>query len=527
MTDLNSSMHLTKTLSRAVQIAGEKTATVYRERTRTWNEVEARVARLASVLQDFGVTKGASVAILAFNSDYYLEYVFAVWRLAAAVNPLNIRLSAPEMAYCLDDSETTVLLVDEEFLDLAYQIRGQCRRLDHVIVLSEKSTNEDAPAIETLIANADPFHDDTANGDDIAGIFYTGGTTGRAKGVLLTHSNLLLSALGGQVRNPGYDGDTLLHTAPLFHLSGAVSMIAGAGRAAQNVFMQKFDAGEALALIERYEPRSITLAPIMLQMMIDHPDFGKRNLEGLKTIVYGSAPMPEALLRRAIATLPAGTGFIQGYGMTEAAGALSFLGPEDHDPDGPHPERLKSAGRSTVLAEVKICDPEGREVPRGTVGEVCARTPTLMKGYLNQPEVTENAFRDGWYRSGDGGYMDENGYIYIVDRFKDMIVTGGENVYSAEVETVLTAHPAVAMCAVFGIPDPEWGEKVHADVLLQEGAEVAESDLIAHCRSALAGYKTPRSITIRTEPFPVTPAGKIQKNLIKAPYWEDRDRSVN
>ncbi|MFQ5556630.1 MAG: AMP-binding protein, partial [Acidimicrobiales bacterium] len=261
----------------------------------------------------------------------------------------------------------------------------------------------------------------------------------------------------------------------------------------------------------------------MIAMVLSHPDYSPERLASLRKLTYGASPMPSAILEKLLADLPR-CEISQGYGMTEAASVLTFLGPEDHMPGGP---RLRSVGRPMLGVELSIRDDDGRSVPRGDVGEVWARAGNVMIEYWNKPEATAEAFADGWYHTGDAGYLDDDGYLFLVDRVKDMIVSGGENVYSAEVESAISTHPAVEQVAVIGIPHDTWGEQVHAIVVCVDGAEVAAEEIIAHARESIAGYKVPKSIDFRSEPLPLSGAMKVLKRELRAPYWEDHDRGIN
>jgi long-chain acyl-CoA synthetase len=264
----------------------------------------------------------------------------------------------------------------------------------------------------------------------------------------------------------------------------------------------------------------------MINMIVNHPDVDRTDTSSLARILYGASPMPEAVIRRAFVALPH-TRFVQAYGQSEAAPCMTFLHPEWHTLEGPKAGKLKSAGRAALGCEVAILDVNDREAPRGEVGEICGRGDNVMLGYWRQPELTEKALRNGWLHTGDGGYMDEDGFVYVVDRMKDMIVSGGENVYSAEVEQALYQHAAVAECAVIGVPDAKWGEAVHAIVRLKPGMEASAEALIAYCHQLIAGYKAPRAVTFRAEPLPLSGAGKILKTELRRPFWEGRDRAVN
>jgi acyl-CoA synthetase (AMP-forming)/AMP-acid ligase II len=291
----------------------------------------------------------------------------------------------------------------------------------------------------------------------------------------------------------------------------------------KNVILEAFDPGEVLRIIAEQRVTHTLLVPAMIKMTLNHPDAGSADLSSMVCILYGASPMPKATLEQCMATWPT-VGLAQAYGQTELAPVATMLSMDDHRAGG---ERLKSAGRPTPVTEVRIVDESGAECPLGVSGEIVARGPHTMMGYWNKPEETDRALQDGWVFTGDAGYFDESGYLYIVDRVKDMVVTGGENVFTTEVENAIISHDAVQDVAVIGIPHPEWGEAVHAIVVLHEGRSVSEAELIDHCREAIAGYKVPKSVTFRDQPLPLSGAGKVLKTELRKPFWEGRERQVN
>jgi long-chain acyl-CoA synthetase len=378
----------------------------------------------------------------------------------------------------------------------------------HVISIGE-ATSE----YEDLLASTPPVPDAGRSGADLAGILYTGGTTGRSKGVMLTHDNMGAIALNGTSVLPLNEFAVYLHAAPMFHAADIAMSLPAMQAGGIHVFIPRFDPQAVLRAIEEHRVTFTLLVPTMVHMLLQQMETTPADVSSLKGLLYGASPMPEALLARAMSMLD-GVDFYQGYGMTEAVPA-TVLEPRFHTPGA---AKLRSAGRATFFAEVKVVDPTDRELPRGEIGEILIGGPMVMKGYWNQPKLTDEALRGGWMHTGDAGYMDDDGFLYVVDRLKDMIISGGENVYSAETENAIYQHPAVAMCAVVGVPHPEWGEQVHAVILLKEGCEVTAEEMQAHCRSLIAGYKCPRSIEFTREPLPVSGVGKILKRALRDRY---------
>ena len=515
-------MYLTQSLHRNLQQHPEQPATIFGDRIRTIAESVDRIARLAAALCGLGVQTGDRVGILALNSDRYLEYFYAVPWMGAVVNPANVRWSSAEIAYSLADSDTRVLFVDDTFAPMIPALQEQFPGLGAVIYCGDGDLPDSTLSYETLIAAHSPAEDTRTGGGDLLGVFYTGGTTGHPKGVMLSHNNLLTSSLGslasGQFVTPG---GRLLHTAPLFHLAGIAAWAAGCLVGATHVIVPSFSTAAVLKAIGEHRITDALLVPTMIQMLVDDPAAADYDLSSLLHLIYGASPISEAVLDRARAVFPA-VGFTQAYGMTELAPVATLLTPADHHDPG----LRRSAGRAAPHVEVRITDADGREVPRGEVGEVVVRGDNVMLGYWNRPDETAAAVQDGWMHTGDGGRMDDDGYLFIVDRIKDMIITGGENVYSAEVENALAKHPAVAAVAVIGVPDPDWGERVHAVVVLLPGQKATEEQLRAHCKALVAGYRAPRSVEF-VDAMPMSGAGKILKRELRMKYWGDTVNQVS
>ena len=512
-------MFLTQGLARAATINPNVPATINRARRRSWAECADRVARLAGGLVARGIQRGDRVAILALNSDRYLEALFAVPMLGAIIVPLNTRLAPAEIAYILADSGARMLLLDDAFAHIPAQ--ADLAGVTDLLYLGDGATPAGMSAWEDVLG-APYTTDSPAGGDDVAGIFYTGGTTGKSKGVMLTHDNLVSNAA---MMGPacGYRSDSVyIHAAPMFHLADLASIFAITMVGGTHVFIARFDPADLLAEIARTKVTNVLLVPTMVNAVANYPEIGKYDISSLRVVPYGASPMPDAVLKKAAEVMPH-IRFLHVYGMTEASPLATAM--DLHiEPTG---RRLQSCGRPAMLVDVRVADAEDQEVPRGTVGEVQLRGPNVMKGYWNMPEATATALRGGWYHSGDGGMMDEDGYLYIVDRMKDMIISGGENIYSAEVESAISTLAGVAEVAVIGIPDERWGETVHAVVVPRAGAVVTAEQVIAHSRTLIAGFKCPRSVEIRATPLPLSGAGKVLKTDLRAPFWAGRDKKVS
>ena len=518
-------MYLTQALHRAVQQHPERTAVRFGDRSRTFREFADRVARLAGGLQSLGIKAGDRVAMLSLNSDRYLEYQMAVPWAGGVLNPCNTRWSAAEIVYSLDDSGSTLLLVDENFRPMIEGLRRDAKTLREVIYCGDAQAPEGTHDYEALIAASAPVPDAGRRGDDLAGIFYTGGTTGFPKGVMLSHTNLCSSGLAMRADGLATPNGTYLHAAPMFHLADMGVAMPHWIEGNSHSIVPGFNPEGVLDIMARDRVTHVLLVPTMIQMMVDHPAMKQpRDLSALHTIAYGASPMSEAVIERAMAALP-GVGFMQAYGMTELSPLATINPAWAHTAEGRKFGKLRAAGRPSFCCEVRIVDTAGREVPRGTVGEVIVRGPNVMQGYWNKPEQTAAALKNGWMHTGDGAYMDEDGFIFIADRLKDMIISGGENIYSAEVENALAQHPSIAACAVIGIPSEQWGESVHAVVVRKPGQDPTPEALIAHCKSLIAGYKCPRSIDF-VEALPLSGAGKVLKTALREPFWKGRTRNV-
>lgn len=506
-------LSLTQPIGKAASERPADLFTIFGDRRRCNADFADRITRLAGALRALGVGPGDRVAMLAANSDRYVEYVFATLWAGGVINPVNARWSAQEMAFSFTDSDTRMLLVDDSFAPMVAELRGLAPNLTHVIHAGDGAAPDGMHDYEDLIATHDPVDDAGRQGDDMAALLYTGGTTGRPKGVMLSHANIATGALAVSAAG-GHGGDAPgLHVAPFFHIGGVGTIFQFAFRRAPQVITPAFDPGETLRLIEAEKIGDLFVVPTMLRWLLDHPDVASRDLTSLISIRYGAAPIDTALLARAMSAIPS-AGFTQLYGQTEFSPVVSCLPPKDHLGEGAA-ERLVSVGRPIATATVRIVDPDRRDLPVGAVGEIVVRGPQIMLGYWNRPEETEAVLDNGWLHTGDAGFMDAAGYLHIVDRVKDMIVSGGENVYSAEVENALSTMPGVAACAIVAAHDEDFGERVHAVIVPAGEAEITLDAVRAHCRQTIAGYKAPRSISL-VDNLPLSPAGKVLKHVLRA-----------
>ena len=498
----------------------DEEAVTYRERTWTWSQWYDRVRRLAGALTERGIGRGDVVAFLDKNHPACVETTLAAASLGAATAIVNFRLAADEMDYVLNDCGARLLIVGSELKPGIEKLRDKLPNVEHVVELTPDG--EDGDEYEAMLAAATPVgRSADVEPDDVAVIMYSSGTTGRPKGVALTQANLVEHTVNAFGTWELEDGDKNLVAMPLFHVGGSSYMQLGLHVGMPSFMTRDVDGAQLAAGIMAGANRTFLVPAVLAKVLELGPDAVKL-FGGLKTYGYGASPMPLPLLRQALEAWP-DTDFIQAYGLTEVGGVISQLMPEDHRSD--NEERFVSAGRLVNGAELRVTDPDTlEEVPQGEQGELWFRTKQLMKGYHNKPDATAEAItEDGWFRTGDIGRVDPEGYIFVEDRLKDMIITGGENVYSIEVERVLAEHPAVAEVAVIGVPDEKWGEAVKAIVSLE--GEATEADLIAWAAERLAKYKCPKTVDVVDE-LPRNPTGKIVKKDLRKPHWEGRDRAT-
>jgi len=492
-------------LDRALATAAGSCAVVCQDNRRTYAELGSRCRRLAGALRRLGLVPGDRVGVISLNSDRYLELYLGVPAAGFVLVPVNSRLAPAEMRAILADAGVSVLFADADYPGAA----------DVKQVLTMPGDCED------LIAAADEASEARPAENDLAALFYTSGTTGAAKGAMHTHRSLVSSALHFMATWP-FDRQTRwLVASPMFHTGGIIGTLATVWAGGAHIIMPRFDPDLAIDLIEREAVTHTLLVPTMLAAAANAQLARPRDVSSLRYLSHGASPISAETLRKAQRAFP-GAELLHVYGTTEATPITTLLPHEELVIDTP---RVRSCGQPATGVEVRVVDSAGAEVKPGTVGEILVRSPSLMAGYWQKPEATAEVMRGDWYLTGDLGYRDDESYLFLVDRAKDMIVSGGENLYSTEVEDALASHPAVEEVAVFGVPDPQWGESVYAVVHAKQ--PVGAEELVAHCRERIAGFKVPRCIELRTEPLPKSAAGKILKRELREPHWAGQHAYVS
>jgi long-chain acyl-CoA synthetase len=507
---------LTSALARTVRLHGDRTAIVDREGRFTWKAFAERVGRAAGVLHALGVVQGQRFAILCRNSFRHAELLQAGYRLGAVPVPVNYRLAPPEIAYALEDADCKVLVLEETFADLMAS-EELVPWSANVLAIGSSSTVRPWPVYDTMLehaASAQPF--EPSEGDD-ALLLYTGGTTGRAKGVRLSHLNIISNALQLGFELGARSDDVYLRVAPMFHSADLLATPYAMAGATQ-VFLPKFSGRTVLEAIETYRVTVTLMTPTMLIMALQEPDIGKYDLSSLRQVIYGSSPMAVEWIRKMTGRFK-DVAFVQAYGLTETSPILTLLHAAEHKramATG-RDDLLKSVGQQIPGVDLMIVDSEGRELPAGQPGEVIVRGPNVSKGYLKRPDANAESFRQGWFHTGDIGQVDDRGYLYLLDRKKDMIITGGEMVFSSEVEAALYQNSKVHECAVIGVPDDTYGEALLAVVVPAPGQALTQEELIAHCRGKIGGYKIPRRYVFLNE-LPKSAMDKILKTELRRIY---------
>ncbi|MBO6609819.1 long-chain-fatty-acid--CoA ligase [Altererythrobacter sp.] len=487
-------------------------------RMTTYAELEENTRRIIALWATHGLGKGDRVAWLGKNSDLHCQLYMAAARVGVVMVPIGWRLAPPEIAYILKDTGAKIVFTGEEFTETASQIAPDLPAKPIVIgeLQARKAISETQPGQHERVDKHEPILQ-----------LYTSGTTGNPKGVMLSNANLM------DLRNPGNEAglawnffeprECMLVAMPCSHIGGTGLINIAIVNGIRCLVQAEFTPVGVLEAIENGATHMF-IVPAALQMVVQHPQAKETDFSALRYLMYGAAPMPLELLKEAVRTMP-NAGFLQAYGMTETAGTISILPPEDHVLEGN--ERMRSAGKAVPGAKIEVRGPDNKEVPLGDIGEVCVKSPSNTAGYWQLPDATRDTIdEDGWLHTGDAAIMDEDGYIYIQDRIKDMIISGGENVYPAEVENAIFGHPAVAEVAVIGVPSERWGEEVKACIVCKPGQSVEEGDIIAYARERVAAFKAPKSVDVIPE-MPRNPSGKILRRQLREPYWKGQERQVS
>ena len=499
-------------------ICPDRTAIVFEGKRLSYMELAERSNRLANALQALGIQKGDRIATMQVNTNEIIEGYFAASKLGAVFVPLNFRAKAEELTHMLNNSEASVLIVGSRYFGLVNSFRKETPHVKHFIGLegSAPGTQE----YEKLLASssADELFPDSTD-EDMTILMYTAGTTGQPKGVMLTHNSFSSYVLNNVTpADPEVEEKNIL-TVPLYHIAGMQAVMAAVYGGRTLVIQRQFEPDDWLRLVEDERVNRAMMVPTMLKQLMEHPDFGKRDISSLKVITYGAAPMPLEVIKRAIELMP-NTRFINAFGQTESASTITMLAPEDHVIEGSPEERekklkrLASIGKPLSDVEIRIVDENGDEVPTGTVGEIVASGPRVMKGYWKQDSATAQTIKGGWLFTGDLGYVDEEGYIFLAGRAKDVIKRGGELIACEEIEQVLMSHPAIDDAAVIGVPDNTWGETIRAVVVLKSGTKAAPDELTEFTRQRLASYKKAESV-IFVDELPRNPMGKVLKRVLR------------
>jgi len=511
---------ITDALAYWSEINPDAEAVIYGDVTWTWRQWYDRVRRVAGGLSARGLGRGGRVAFLDKNHPACLEVSLGAGLVGAANAVINWRLAGDELAYVINDSGATTLFVGSELLPALETVRANLRTVSDVIVVGGADDRYEAWLSTAEPTDRAPEVDD----DDLWLVMYSSGTTGRPKGVMLSHRNIVANTTNFGPYFGFETGDHNLVAMPLFHVGGHCYAFFGMRAGVPSTITREPDQASLFAALDAGVTHAF-FVPAVISAVLAAGDDAVATVGRLKYLIYGGAPMPLPLLRSALEAWPQ-TNFVQVYGQTELSGAITALTPEAHR-DAAHPQRLASVGRLVPGAEMRVVDPtSGKDAGPGEGGEFWFRCEHRMIGYLNRSADTAETFvEDGWLRTGDVGHVDEDGFLFVSDRIKDMIITGGENVYSPEVERVLSDHPALADVAVIGVPDDHWGESVKAVVALKPGASVTAEDIITFARQHLAGYKCPRTVDF-VETLPRNPSGKVLKRDLRAPYWEGRGRQI-
>jgi len=519
-------MDIVQLLAKGVEAYPDNTVLIDGDRRLTFKQLHARTNTFANAVMELGLKKGDRVAAISMNCAEVVEVDYGLMKAGVVMVALNLRSTSAELRYMINNAKAKAVILGPEYIDAIQDIREDLKETEHFICLS--NTPGDMIDYETLMASSSDREPRVKlDKEDLASFLYTSGTTGKLKAAMLTHKNwvarcmnLLIEIEPIQEHEVNLSVAPMRHTGPIlflpFHLSGASTVI-----------VRRFDMVQVLEAIEKHKVTHTFMVPTMINAMLDHPELDKYDLSNLKCIIYGASPMPVEVLRRGINKL--GPVFEQLYGSSEALPIVTFLPKRYHKVEGSPKDikRLASAGRPGKAVEVMISDEQGNEALTGEAGEIITRGDHVMAGYWGEPELTKEAFKGGWFHTGDMAYKDEDGFYYMVDRKKDLIISGGFNVYPKEVEDVIYKHPSVSEVAVIGVPSGRWGEEVKAIIFLRPGTTATQEEIIALCRQGLADYKRPKSVEFRSEPLPKSSVGKILKREIRETYWKGYDRRIN
>ena len=498
---------------------GDKPALIFQGRETSYQALRETSNQVAQSLLAQGIQPHARIAFMGANSDLYFQLLFGVQKTRGVLVGVNSRLAGPEVAYVLNDAQAEMVFVGKDFVPLIENILADCPSVKRVIAMD--GGHDEWTAFDAWRDAAEATHPqlDYRPDDDFIQL-YTSGTTGHPKGVQLTNVNMHSALHQAQDWAGWKNGEHVLLCMPLFHIAGVNVGLIGLYEGCKVTVLPEVDPAEILRLIEVEKVNLLFMVPAVILFVMQQPDIATRDVSSVRQVIYGASPIAEELLVQAAAKFKCD--FVQVYGLTETTGGGTNLKPADHDAAR---NKLRSCGKPNQGVDLRIVDEAGNEVPQGEVGEIVMRGGSIMKGYWNKPDATSDAVKEGWFYSGDAGFVDEEGYVFIHDRVKDMIVSGGENIYPAEVENALFAHPDIADVAVIGVPSEKWGEAVKACVVLAEGKNVSQDEIIAFARERIAGYKLPKSVDF-IDALPRNPSGKILRRELREPYWEGQERRV-
>ena len=515
-------MNTTEFLNITSLIVPDRTAIVFDGKRFSFQELEERVKKLANALAGMGVRAGDRIASMQVNCNENIETYFAAAKLDAVYVPLNFRSRPEEIEYMINDSKPKILITGERYVSMVDDIKENLTSVDGFVVMDDASAEGWESYEQLLSTSSDEDMYPMGDEDDLTMVMFTAGTTGSPKGVMLSHDSFA-SYLLANVSPPDLESEEKnILTVPLYHIAGVQAVMAAIYGGRTLIIQRQFEPVEWMTLVQEEKANRAMMVPTMLKMLMDHQEFEKFDLSTLEVITYGAAPMPLEVIKRAISKFP-GTFFINAFGQTETAATITMLPPEDHILEGSEEEiekklnRLTSIGKPLSDVEVRIVNENGGEVDVGETGEIVAQGPRLMKGYWNQQEATTEALRGGWLYTGDLGYFDEDGYIFLSGRAKDFIKRAGEMVSPEEVEQVLHSHPSIDEAAIIGVPDVDWGERVRAIVVAKVGATIDKEEVMAYCKDRMASFKKPESVVV-VEELPRNPLGKVLKRVLREEF---------